>query len=160
MAARVRPQEVRSTHQSMHHLVSTSAWSDAALLATVAQHVLPVLTRGGAEPCFWIIDDTGFPKKGTHSVGVARQYCGQTSKTDNCRVAVSLSLATDSNSLPLAYQLYLPAEWTDDPKRCAEAGVPASVGFLTKNRIAAAQIRAAVVTKVPRGGTWRGGVRR
>ncbi|EQD75819.1 ISXo8 transposase, partial [mine drainage metagenome] len=85
------------------------------------------------------------------SVGVARQYCGQTGKTDNCRVAVSLSLATDSNSLPLAYQLYLPAEWTDDPKRCAEAGVPASVGFLTKNQIAAAQIRAAVAAKVPRG---------
>jgi SRSO17 transposase len=151
MAARVRPQDVRSAHQSMHHLVSTSDWSDHALLATVAEQVLPVLTRGGAERCFWIIDDTGFPKKGTHSVGVARQYCGQTGKTDNCRVAVSLSLATDSNSLPLAWQLYLPAEWTDDPKRCAEAGVPASVGFLTKNQIAAAQIRAAVAAKVPRG---------
>jgi len=151
MAARVRPQAVRSAHQSMHHLVSTSDWSDVALLATVAEHVLPVLTRGGAAPCFWIIDDTGFPKKGTHSVGVARQYCGQTGKTDNCRVAVSLSLATDSNSLPLAYQLYLPAEWTDDPARCAEAGVPASIGFLTKNQIAAAQIRAAVATGVPRG---------
>ena len=151
MAARVRPQAVRSAHQSMHHLVSTSDWSDVALLATVAGHVLPVLTRGGAAPCFWIIDDTGFPKKGTHSVGVARQYCGQTGKTDNCRVAVSLSLATDSNSLPLAYQLYLPAEWTDDPARCAEAGVPASIGFMTKNQIAAAQIRAAVAAGVPRG---------
>ncbi len=151
MAARVRPQAVRSAHQSMHHLVSTSDWSDVALLATVAGHVLPVLTRGGAAPCFWIIDDTGFPKKGTHSVGVARQYCGQTGKTDNCRVAVSLSLATDSNSLPLAYQLYLPAEWTDDPARCAEAGVPASIGFMTKNQTAAAQIRAAVAAGVPRG---------
>jgi len=110
MATRVRPQDARSTHQSMHHLVSTSDWGDEALLATVAKQVLPVLTRGGAEPCFWIIDDTDFPKKGTHSVGVARQYCGQTGKTDNCRVAVSLSLAADSNSLPLAWQLYLPAE--------------------------------------------------
>ena len=151
MAASVRPQDVRSAHQSMHHLVSTSDWSDATVLATVAEQVLPVLTRSGLEPCFWIIDDTGFPKKGTHSVGVARQYCGQTGKTDNCRVAVSLSLATDSNSLPLAYQLYLPAEWTDDPKRCADVGVPASVGFMTKNQIAAAQIRAAVAAKVPRG---------
>jgi SRSO17 transposase len=151
MAARVRPQAVRSTHQSMHHLVSTSDWSDEAVLATVAEQVLPVLTRGGAERCFWIIDDTGFAKKGTHSVGVARQYCGQTGKTDNCRVAVSLSLATDSNSLPLAWQLYLPAEWTDDPKRCADVGVPASVGFMTKNQIAAAQIHAAVTAQVPRG---------
>lgn len=151
MAARVRPQDVRATHQSMHHLVSTSAWNDDALLAAVAEQVLPVLTHGGTAPCFWIIDDTGFPKKGRHSVGVARQYCGQTGKTDNCRVAVSLSLATDSNSLPLAYQLYLPAEWTDDPQRCADVGVPASVGFLTKNQIAAAQIRAAVAAGVPRG---------
>nr|WP_245735018.1 IS701 family transposase [Rhodanobacter glycinis] len=151
MAARVRPQDVRSTHQSMHHLVSTSAWSDDALLAAVAEQVLPVLTHGGTAPRFWIIDDTGFPKKGKHSVGVARQYCGETGKTDNCRVAVSLSLATDSNSLPLAYQLYLPAEWIDDPQRCATVGVPASVGFLTKNQIAAAQIRAAVAAGVPRG---------
>ena len=151
MAARVRPQDVRSTHQSMHHLVSTSDWSDEAVLAAVAEQVLPVLTRDGAEPCFWIIDDTGFPKKGTHSVGVARQYCGQTGKTDNCRVAVSLSLATNSASLPVAWQLYLPAEWTDDPTRCAAAGVPASVGFLTKNQIAAAQIRAAVAAQLPRG---------
>jgi len=151
MAASVRPQDVRSAHQSMHHLVSTSGWSDATVLAAVAEQVLPILTRSGQEPCFWIIDDTGFPKKGTHSVGVARQYCGQTGKTDNCRVAVSLSLATDSNSLPLAYQLYLPAEWTDDPQRCADVGLPASVGFMTKNQIAAAQIRAAVAAKVARG---------
>lgn len=151
MAARVRPQDVRSAHQSMHHLVSTSEWSDEALLTTVAEQVLPVLTRSGPVPCYWIIDDTGFPKKGTHSVGVARQYCGQTGKTDNCRVAVSLSLATGSDSLPLAYQLYLPAEWTDDPQRCAAAGVPTSVGFLSKNRIAAAQLRAAVSAGVPRG---------
>lgn len=151
MAARVRPHEVRSAHQSMHHLVSTSDWSDATLLATVTGQVLPVLMHNGAAPCYWIIDDTGFPKKGTHSVGVARQYCGQTGKTDNCRVAVSLSLATDSASLPLAWQLYLPAEWTDDPKRCVNAGVPTSVGFLSKNQIAAAQIQAAVAAEVPRG---------
>lgn len=151
MAARVRPQDVRSAHQSMHHLVSTSEWSDDAMLATVAAQVLPVMTRSGQEPCYWIIDDTGFPKKGTHSVGVARQYCGQTGKTDNCRVAVSLSLATATDSLPLAYRLYLPAEWADDAPRCAAAGVPESVGFLSKNRIAAAQIRAAVAAGVPRG---------
>jgi SRSO17 transposase len=147
----VPPSNVRSAHPSMHHLVSSSPWSDETLLATVAEQVVPVLTRSGQAPCFWIIDDTGLPKKGTHSVGVARQYCGQSGKTDNCRVAVSLSLATDSNSLPLAWQLYLPAQWTDDPKRCAEAGVPASVGFMTRNQIAAAQIRAAVAAQVPRG---------
>ena len=151
MAARLHPQDVRSAHQSMHHLVSTSEWSDPSLLAAVARQVVPALTRQGQEPCFWIIDDTGFPKKGTHSVGVARQYCGQTGKTDNCRVAVSLSLATGLGSLPLSYQLYLPAGWTDDPQRCADAGVPESVGFTSKNRMAAVQIRAALAAGVPRG---------
>jgi len=151
MAARVHPQDVRSAHQSMHHLVSASDWSDEALLAAVAAQVMPALMRSEVEPCYWIIDDTGFPKKGMHSVGVARQYCGQTGKTDNCRVAVSLSLATGSNSLPLSYQLYLPAQWTDDRPRCVRAGVPESIGFMSKNRIAAMQIRAAVAAGVPRG---------
>lgn len=151
MAARVRPQDVRSAHQSMHHLVSASEWSDEALLAMVAEQVIPVLTQQGQAPCFWIVDDSGFPKKGIHSAGVARQYCGQTGKTDNCRVAVSLSLATASGSVPLSYQLYLPAEWTDDPQRCAGVGVPATVRFMSKNRMAAAQIQAAVAAGVPRG---------
>ena len=109
MAARVHPQDVRSAHQSMHHLVADSEWSDTALLAQVAQAVVPVLTRDGT-PCYWIIDDTGTRKYGKHSVGVARQYCGQLGKVDNCQVAVSLSLATLKGSVPLSYRLYLPEE--------------------------------------------------
>lgn len=72
--------------------------------------------------CYCIIDDTGFLKKGRHSVGVARQYCGQLSKQDNCQVAVSLSLASTQGSVPIAYQLYLPQDWADDP---GEARPPA-----------------------------------
>lgn len=150
MAARVCPEDVRSAHQSMHHLVADAEWSDEALLATVAALVLPALTRGGA-PCTWIIDDTGFPKKGSHSVGVARQYCGQVGKTDNCRGAVRLSLGTPAGSLPLSYRLYLPREWTDEPQRGLAAGVPSRIAFATKNEIARAQIEAALKAGIPRG---------
>ncbi len=110
MAARVHPQNVRSAHQSMHHLVADADWSDQALLAAVAAQVLPPLSRKSAA-CHWIVDDTGFSKKGVHSVGVARQYCGRLGKTDNCQVAVSLSIANEHGSLPVGYRLYLPEQW-------------------------------------------------
>lgn len=91
----------------MHHFVAKAEWSDAALLTAVRQEVLPAL--GAIEA--WIVDDTGYPKKGTHSVGVARQYCGQIGKQDNCQVAVRVSVASARSSLPIGYQLYLPREW-------------------------------------------------
>ena len=112
MAARVQPENVRSAHQSMHHLVADADWSDEAVLGAVREAVLPKLLK--EEECFWIIDDTGMPKKGEHSVGVARQYCGQLGKTENCQVAVTLSVATTEGSLPVGYRLYLPEIWTED----------------------------------------------
>src|SRR3972149_4582277 len=151
MAARVHPEDVPSAHQSMHHLVADSEWSDTALLATVAREVVPVLSEAGQAPCFWIIDDTGFRKYGKHSVGVARQYCGQLGKTENCQVAVSLSLATVEGSVPLDYRLYLPEEWTEDKRRCKRAGVPKEIAFATKGKIAWAQIEAALAAGTPRG---------
>ncbi len=80
----------------------------------------------------WIIDDTGFPKKGQHSVGVARQYCGELGKQDNCQVAVTLSIANHDASLPVAYRLYLPKEWASDRKRRRKVGVPDEISFKTK----------------------------
>ncbi len=151
MAARVHPQDVRSAHQSMHHLVADSEWNDDALLAAVAREVVPVLTASGQEPCYWIIDDTGHRKYGRHSVGVARQYCGQLGKVDNCQVAVSLSLATAQGSLPLAYRLYLPEEWAQDKARRKGAGVPQEIAFATKGEMARAQIEAQLCAGVPRG---------
>jgi SRSO17 transposase len=91
----------------------------------------------------WIVDDTAFPKKGRHSVGVGRQYCGQLGKQDNCQVAVSLSLATAEASLPSAWQLYLPEAWAADGARRQSAKVPAEVVFQTKPEIALGQIEAA-----------------
>jgi SRSO17 transposase len=151
MAARVHPQDVRSAHQSMHHLVADSDWSDNALLAAVAREVVPVLTASGEEPCYWIIDDTGHRKYGRHSVGVARQYCGQLGKVDNCQVAVSLSLATEEGSLPLSYRLYLPEEWTGDKARRKGAGVPREIPFATKGEMARTQIEAQLSAGIPRG---------
>lgn len=118
--------------------------------AAVAQQVMPKLLKPG-EPCWWIIDDMGHPKKGNKSVGVGRQYCGRLGKTDNCQVAVSLSLAMAQGSLPLDYRLYLPREWIDDRARCEAAGVPAQADFLSKGQIARAQIQAALERGLARG---------
>ena len=150
MAARLDPRHVQATHQSLHHFVAKAPWDDAAVLAAVREQVLPALTRHGPITA-WILDDTGFPKKGTHSVGVVRQYCGQLGKQDNCQVAVSLSLANDGGSLPVAFDLYLPEEWANDPVRRAKAGVPKSLAFRTKPQIALEQIRRALAEGLPPG---------
>jgi SRSO17 transposase len=143
MAARLAPEQVRRMHQSLHHVVADAAWSDQALLARVRDDVLPALEKRGPIVA-WIVDDTGLPKKGSHSVGVARQYCGQTGKQDNCQVAVSLSLATWKASLPIAYRLYLPEAWAKDSQRRKKAGIPEEVLFQTKLEIALEQIRQAI----------------
>lgn len=148
MAARIEPGRVQAAHQSLHHFVAKADWSDDALLAAVRAHVLPIIKQRGPIRG-WMIDDTGIPKKGTHSVGVARQYCRQLGKQDNCQVAVTLSLAADHASLPIAHRLYLPQPWADDLARRTRAGVPHDVAFQTKPQIALAQIRAAVQVGVP-----------
>jgi SRSO17 transposase len=150
MAARLAPENVRRMHQSLHHVVADAPWNDEAVLRQVRGSVLPAMQKHGPVVC-WIVDDTGFPKKGSRSVGVTRQYCGQVGKQDNCRVAVSLSVATWASSLPVAYRLYLPEVWANDKKRRAEAGVPNEVKFQTKPQIALEQIREAVEEDVARG---------
>src|SRR5258706_604323 len=143
-------ERVAAQHQSLLHFVGEGHWSDEAVLAKVREMVLPEIERQGPIEA-WIIDDTGFPKKGRHSVGVARQYCGRLGKEDNCQVAVSLSLANDHASLPVAYRLYLPQEWTSDDERLRKAGVPDDITFKTKHEIALDQLRCACATGLPRG---------
>jgi len=150
MAARLDPVRVEPMRQSLHHLVAQAPWSDDAILNQVRNQVLPVMQKNGPVVA-WIIDDTGFPKKGKHSVGVTRQYCGQIGKQENCRVAVSLSVATWVASLPIAYRLYLPKEWAEEGARREKAEVPAEIEFQTKPDIALDQIRAAVAAEVPSG---------
>ena len=149
LAAHIDPWRVSAKHQSLHHMVAKSDWSDEAVLEGVREWVTPTL--GLEKGCYWIVDDTGFPKNGRHSVGVARQYCGQLGKQDNCQVAVSLSLASPEGSLPIAFRLYLPEEWATDKARRRKTGVPEDIRFASKPDIALAQIRHAQETGVPAG---------
>jgi SRSO17 transposase len=148
MAARLDPLHASAAHQSLHHFVANAEWSDTEMLRRVSQWVVPKMDLSGGG--YWIIDDTGFPKKGKHSVGVARQYCGVLGKQDNCQVAVSISLANEHASVPVAYRLYLPEEWAEDPVRRGRAGVPAEVTFATKPAIALQQLEALLAEGAPK----------
>lgn len=150
MAARLAPATTGARHQQLQNFVTHSAWSDEAVLRVVRDWVLPELTKAGPVEAS-IVDDTGFPKKGTESVGVARQYCGQLGKQDTCQVAVSLSVANAQGSVPVAYQLYLPEVWASDAARREKVGVPDTIDFQTKPQIALNQIRAAAAAGVPLG---------
>ena len=150
IAAVTAPARVSAQHQSLLHFVANAPWSNERVLGRIQQLTLPLIEQHGAIEA-WIIDDTGFPKKGRHSVGVARQYCGQLGKQDNCQIAVSLSLTNHAASLPIAWRLYLPLEWTADAERCLTAGIPETVAFLTKPEIALEQIQTACAAGLPRG---------
>ncbi len=150
IASVVAPARVSAKHQSLLHLVGQAAWSDEALLGKVRELVLPAIEAQGKIEA-WIVDDTGFAKKGVHSVGVARQYCGRLGKTDNCQIAVTLSIANHAASLPIAYRLYLTEDWAADEARRKKAHVPDDVIFKTKPQIALDQIRAALAAGVSPG---------
>ena len=140
MAALTAPERTAAQHQSLLHFVGAGGWSDAEVLGKVREMVLPKIERHGPIEA-WIIDDTGLPKKGEHSVGVSHQYCGQLGKQANCQVAVTLSLANHAASLPVAYRLYLPKNWAEDEARRRKAKVPEDVSFKSKLEIALDHIR-------------------
>jgi SRSO17 transposase len=150
MAAVTAPGRTAAQHQSLLHFVGQASWSDEKVLAKVCETVLPAMERHGPIEA-WIIDDTGYPKKGRHSVGVARQYCGQLGKQDNCQAAVSLSIANRHASLPVRYRLYLPQEWAVDAARRGKARVPEEIIFKTKPEIALDQLRWACAAGLPLG---------
>ena len=148
MAARLAPDRVGQMHQSLHHLVADAPWDDEAVMRQVRAYGLAAMKQQGPVQA-WIIDDTSFPKKGKHSVGVVRQYCGQLGKQENCRVAVSLSVANTTSSLPIAWRLYLPEVWANDAQRRKKTGIPEEVRFQTKPAIAVKQIQQALEEGVP-----------
>ena len=149
MAARVDPRHVGARHQSLQHFIADAPWDPTAVLRVAREWVLAPMVRHGPVGA-WIVDDTAFPKKGQHSVGVARQYCGVLGKQDNCQVAVSVSVANEAVSLPVAYQLYLPESWASDRPRRRAVGVPDDVTFQPKWQIALGQIQAVLAEGVPR----------
>jgi SRSO17 transposase len=118
--------------QGLQQFVNQSPWAWEPLQEVLAVQMMDRLLPEAV----LIVDETSFPKQGAHSVGVARQYCGALGKTANCQVAVSVHLGTDSGCVPLSWELYLPAEWTDDAQRRKEVGIPDEIRYRTKNELA------------------------
>src|SRR5829696_3048622 len=125
-------------HDQLQHFIDRPAWDDGPLWTVLAHEADRMI--GGADAVL-VIDDTALPKKGTLSVGVARQYCGQLGKKASCQALVSLTLARDEVPVPVGLRLFLPEEWTSQPERCARAGVPgAEVVARSKGEIALAEL--------------------
>ena len=142
--------DVDATYQRIQQFIADSPWKDEPLREMAAQYAVSSLSP--ADPVrYWIVDDTGFIKKGDHSVGVQRQYTGTTGKLDNCQLGVSLSLATKQRQLPIDFRLYLPVGWTSDQERRKEAKIPDSVVFKTKPELAAEMVTLATKQPLPRG---------
>ena len=149
MAARIDPARVGRAHQALHHFVAVSPWDEREVLRVAREYALELLERQ-APVAGWVVVDASVPKKGRHSVGVARQYCGTLGKEASCQVAVSVSVANRSLSVPAGWRLYLPKEWATDRERCARAGVPSEVRFLRKWEIALELIDVLLADDVPR----------
>jgi SRSO17 transposase len=133
--------------QAMQQFIGQSPWDHVRVRKRLAERMAKEIVPTVA----WIVDDSGFPKQGKHSVGVARQYSGTLGKVGNCQVATSLHLATDEVCMPLDFDLYLPKSWTDDPPRMQKAGVPAGQSFRAKWQIALELIDRAIGWDIPKG---------
>ena len=148
--AAVDPSECDPAHQRLLHFLVDSEWSDRDVRRTAVRYAMPAILQH--EPIdSWIVDDTGFLKQGSHSVGVQRQYTGSAGKTANCQVGVSLSLATTNHPVPIDFELYLPRPWATVRARRREGRIPKSVRFKTKVELALQMIERAVEDGWPRG---------
>jgi SRSO17 transposase len=131
--------------QALQQFLNQSPWEWEPVRAQIAKKMTSALGDGGC----WIVDDTGFPKQGKHSVGVARQYSGTLGKRGNCQIGVSISYATPKGAMPLEWALYLPKEWTDERVRCERVGIPSQVQFQTKWQLALGLIDDVLARGVP-----------
>jgi SRSO17 transposase len=126
--------------QSLQQFVSDSPWAEQEVWSAIRREVIPSL---GAIEC-WVVDETGWIKQGNHSVGVSHQYCGAVGKQANCQMSVEVVVSDGLVAAPVGGRLYLPQKWTEDPKRCAAAGVPPEVSFATKPEIGVALLEEAL----------------
>jgi SRSO17 transposase len=142
------PVQVAAVHQKLLYFLSRSVWDDRAVRLEAARYAIEAVEK--REPITtWIVDDTGFLKQGSHSVGVQRQYTGSAGKITNCQIGVSLAIATSSEQIPVDFDLYLPKLWTDDLQRRREARIPDDLSFKTKIQIALEMIERAVRNGLP-----------
>ena len=142
-----RATRLGESDQDLQHFVSQSPWSADVLLEALAK------ATAATPPAYWIIDETSFPKAGGHSAGGQRQYCGALGKTANRQMAVSLHRADEAagTSQPLAWRLFLPESWTDDPARCQRAGIPPGTAHQSKLDLALGPLDQALGWKLPPG---------
>jgi SRSO17 transposase len=142
------PSEVNNVHSKLCYFLGRSEWDDRAVRLEAAQYAIEAVQK--REPVTtWIVDDTGFLKQGTHSVGVQRQYTGSAGKITNCQIGVSLAVATSNEQIPVDFELYLPTTWAEDPARRLEAKIPDAVAFKTKIELALGMIERAALADVP-----------
>ena len=142
------PEQTDNVHNKLLHFLGRSVWDDRAVRLEAARYAIEAVEKREAVTT-WIVDDTGFLKQGTHSVGVQRQYTGSAGKIANCQIGVSLAVATSSEQVPVDFELYLPACWIDDPQRRLEARIPEATTFKTKVQLALEMIERAKVNGVP-----------
>jgi len=142
MASRIQGADV----QGLRQFVGQSPWAVEEVQRLLAVKVADILS----EPELWIVDDTSFPKAGSHSIGVARQYCGALGKVANCQVAVTLHWSSWEASCPLGWRLYLPEEWVNDPVRLAEVKAPPDITYKSKPALALELIDQMLEWKIPK----------
>jgi len=135
-------------HDRLLHFLAYSPWDDEAVRLAAARYAIEAFEKV-APVTTWIIDDTGFPKQGTHSVGVQRQYSGTLGKVGNCQIGVSLCVATRSEHLPIDFELYLPKSWMSDEARRTAARIPENLTFATKIELAIRMIERAKRHGIP-----------
>jgi SRSO17 transposase len=138
--------------RTLQCFIATGAWQDGDVLLQMRRDALELLVD---EDAVWNTDETGFPKKGTKSVGVKRQYSGTLGRTDNCQIGVFANYASQHGHTFLDRRLFLPQEWAEDMERRREAGVPEGVVFRTKPQLGLEMIANAVAEKIPF--RWVGG---